>query len=834
MMKPTPRRDWTIPVLIVLVLAAVLAPLFECALIYDDQYTSLVEGTLRETGTSSLSTAWTCALGWIKGSGRIFPLVQYHLIYFANVHDMAVYRTCAFAFVLLNVLQFARLTWRLSGSRRLALVAAGLMPLFLQFRNAHDPILGFSFLLQVIMFQLLASLTCLDNYLRGGRALMLWASVLFYTLGLLTYEIGYPFIFLHLLLIVFRQGVSRRVLGTAAPFVAVLLLLGGLTVATRWYFNVPVCGQPTEGQTPYVISLDPLPFVTSLGKQAVAAFPLVYLVSMWQALPVFDHMHHHLTGAVFVVAIGSFALAWRLLTLKTEPAPAGPSDAPRDLGPAKLTMFALLLTVLPGLLVSVSAAHRRVITAGTPYLPVYVAEFGAALLVAVVLETLIRHGLPRLGRLRLAATGLVALVGAALAVVTSTTNAMVVDWYSRDQRDVRSLLEASLQSPLRDVLTPDATVLTSGGHIWDEGYFGGAMVRMRTGKAVRVLGPGHYLETADVLCAVSSVRYRDESLLHAEFADKAPVFYLRYQAQSQDVGYAVLAPIRYLAAQPGEILGATARQVYLYVRVPFCTPHFAVTGTWIDPVTLQPAGQFRFGDHQLPLRACGRTWFVCELPARDRAIDLHSVVVTVPPARETHSEFYPLRVPASELLLPAVERSLAHLGFRDGQLGQGFSSGTITWSGAFTLEMVVRPDARQVPYATLVGNHPGTANFQGIQVLRDEEAPEMYAVYAGTGTSWQQLGRLRLQTGRWAHLAIVTGPDRFRIWVDGQCVAEGPPAVALQNSNTPLWVGNWIGRDRPFHGLIAETRIVDAAMPAAAIREDAERVRRHYLSDTGP
>ena len=76
--------------------------------------------------------------------------------------------------------------------------------------------------------------------------------------------------------------------------------------------------------------------------------------------------------------------------------------------------------------------------------------------------------------------------------------------------------------------------------------------------------------------------------------------------------------------------------------------------------------------------------------------------------------------------------------------------------------------------------------------------------------------------GQWNCLALVATGDAVTAYVDGRPVAsEAVAGLQIEDSPLPLQVGNWYGNDRPFHGLIKEIRILNRALSAKEVAENA-------------
>jgi hypothetical protein len=181
------------------------------------------------------------------------------------------------------------------------------------------------------------------------------------------------------------------------------------------------------------------------------------------------------------------------------------------------------------------------------------------------------------------------------------------------------------------------------------------------------------------------------------------------------------------------------------------------------------------------------------------------------------------RRPDGGLLLGEDDGAAFHVGFRDGAAEDGLSFLPFAPKSPWSLELVVKPEAMQGAYATLVGNHPGK-RIGGFVI--HQETPGLCALVVGDGKAWQRLLQFNLRPGEWNYLALVRTEDAFTVYLDGQPVASrAVPGLQMEDSPLPLQIGNWIGKNRRFNGDFKEVRISKRALTADEIAAAAESVR---------
>ncbi|MCX5823823.1 MAG: LamG domain-containing protein [Deltaproteobacteria bacterium] len=123
-----------------------------------------------------------------------------------------------------------------------------------------------------------------------------------------------------------------------------------------------------------------------------------------------------------------------------------------------------------------------------------------------------------------------------------------------------------------------------------------------------------------------------------------------------------------------------------------------------------------------------------------------------------------------------------------------------------------------------MGNHPGYNYFEGFAIQQDGEQEGTYSFGFGNGKTWLPGVKFQLPTGRRFHIAIVVERNKIKVFRNGELVGDADATDVLKNSGIPLSVGNWVNKDRPFHGSIEEIRIVDGAMSEDEVRRHAKAI----------
>lgn len=360
--------------------AFALAPALGTGFLSDDAYNSLYRGLLRiERITLLQRILWNVKVSLLEG--RFFPLafVQHYAVLYTFT-DAFAYKLSIVCGVLLNLALFGMLVRRLWGDAGLATLAVVLTVAAFQFRLFFDPILALHGLMQAVMAGILVSLLALQRFLEGGGRGWLRLAAACFLVCALSYEIAYTMILLHLALIVSARGDWKGRLEAAAPFFRALGFCVGMSLLMRWLHY---------GNHPYIYRLNPAPrdFLLALAKQTSGALPLSYF--LFDPSGVFEGRHGVRAllgwlaqGKVAGLALAGLGVAYAALRWPAPAAEGPPSGGRRP----SIVPFGLMLAVLPGTLIAVSARYQTEIAFGKGYLPVYFQCFGVGLLLAAALR----------------------------------------------------------------------------------------------------------------------------------------------------------------------------------------------------------------------------------------------------------------------------------------------------------------------------------------------------------------------------------------------------------------------------------------------------------------
>lgn len=787
-----------------------LWPILHSGYIGDDALNSQLPGALWERRQTLTDFMIESTRQWMAG-GRVFPLSLYGNALYVAVTALPLYKAFLLLMVLVNLVGFGYLVRLITGSGRAAVFALVVMPAVFQLRFYHDALLSYHGLLQIVFLETIVSLVLLHRFLTTGRTHYFLGSLGLYLASLLTYEITYVFFGLHLAMLAYasRETSPWRRWRPILPYVGVTALCALASVAARMTFGMAmVSASPSHA---YVVHPDLATISLTILRQVLAALPLIYHL-------IDPHQVFHGAGTTLqpgawtaiVLLLGVITVLALVLRSSSRSVPArqafGDVRLPLALGAG--------LLVLPALLISLSPKYQSEVIWGIGYLPVYISAYGVALL-AVGLLMLASRSLGQLHARWRMALAVLAIGSIGLgAYVTHLDNQLVVQGQNTRWKWPRQTIETAMAKGLLSDLNEQATLYSDNNHLWETPTF----YRMHTKTRIRLVGiRGGYLETP---VATAPGAAPQAAGFWQDRSGDPNCFYVRYDANVAGNGYAVAAQSRILTAANARLYAALSERARLFVSGPHAHQPLTVSSALVDPNRPEASVPFLATRAQLKLIESGPDWELLEVSGNGRLLDLK--LFNVNDISGNLSPSAPMRLQTPDLLpRTSSPATLVHVGFRDGYVGNGLEAPILSLGPSFTLEALVRPAPQQAGYAGLMGNHPGHANYEGWVLQQEGDQHNHYRLGYGNGQRWHDGPGLYLSPEQWHYLAIRVDGERRRIevYLNGRKATESVLVEAIRPSGMPLFIGNWIGGDRPFKGQLREARVTNSALPASVIEQ---------------
>jgi len=358
------------------------------------------------------------------------------------VPNLILYKSMVVAGVTGNVILFAYYLNSVLKSRYFGFFVAGIIPLLLQFRLYHDPVLSFHLFLQGMAFWMLLTLFFLNRYVVTRRRHNLIISLIAFNLFLYSYEVSYlfPVVVAGAAWLTNRTLTVRQLCLLIMPYVFSALVAVGLALLVR-----DKIGATYEGAQ---FQFAPFLICKTFTYQVFSAFPLSYHLGRHGVL--FGHTVSACAGMIIptdLLALGALVFLYL--------AGAGITR----LRVKRFMVLGGLLLVFPAVMIAISKKYQYEIPyqgLGVGYLVVYLQYFGTALLLGAVV-VLINRIRKRYLRFFLHGALLAGLTSALL--VTLQDNRLVIAKANAALTSRWVYLANALQKGVLAPAPPDASVL---------------------------------------------------------------------------------------------------------------------------------------------------------------------------------------------------------------------------------------------------------------------------------------------------------------------------------------------------------------------------------------
>ena len=478
--------DGKLFLLVLLLMFIVLQPVLKGGFYWDDAFFSVEAQNMRLEGISIWERVWKEIVDYVR-IGRINPFATFHFLVFYYLPDVHLYKLMLVCLTLLNGWLFYRFLRLWGRDRKFAISALLITLLCFQFRLYHDPLNSYYGLMQVMFCELMLALTAFLHWMREGKKGSLAVSLLFFMMGLMSYEMFFPLTALFLILAWAEEKHMGRAIRKTLPWIFAAVLIFGMSMLLRRNIT------EETAYTGTTFSLDiPLLFRT-ITTQVGAAFPLSYRNAGYDngvmGTLILWHEIFNSSLSVFLRSIqwqdllGCFLLLLILFGTehmrtgnlcreadKSVPVPMCSAQIQNsyELEKTKFSgvvlFFGLMLWLLPGLVISLSSKYQQDLVPGLAYIPVLFSYFGMGIMLYEVFALIGKFFKPRTLRLLLGGAGCMILL------LTLQDNrhisAMLDDWFLYP----RKAGEEALQAGILGEHTAGTVISAVPYSLWEHGW----------------------------------------------------------------------------------------------------------------------------------------------------------------------------------------------------------------------------------------------------------------------------------------------------------------------------------------------------------------------------
>jgi len=450
--------------------AYVLYPLFGSGFIGDDAYNSQITGKNIEQGFSIWQSIYTEVLLWLSSAGRFSPFgwLYTYLIYSFEPIPLTVKLIC-FSLIYINILLYQKIVKFLTCNERLSYICAFLVPIFFQFREWHDPILSFTFLIPIIVLLLFSSILLLISYIKENKRKTLFLFALTNIIAFLTYELSYIFIFLYLLIILlspFRRGWLKPI--------ALLVILLTFRILVGLFFHTEEVQY--EGTS---FNFDIFNIIYSFLMQVIASFPLSWRFATDSNIHSLLSINQFGFGVFFTVAI----------FIVKEISKLGKTSNKNGSFKNLLT-FSFALIILPSVPIAITGHQKELVELGLGYgyIVVFLQYFGIAAFVIWIISKIYILILNKACKKGFSFFSI--LIVASVGFLIHLENFYIVSKTNEVYKHPRDLMRIAIDKGILDDIKPKDLIIRNRRYPSDQVWF----YNMHTNKPLKACNVASWIE----------------------------------------------------------------------------------------------------------------------------------------------------------------------------------------------------------------------------------------------------------------------------------------------------------------------------------------------------
>ncbi len=806
-------------IIIIIYIIISLFPLLKSGYYFDDSINSYTKGIIKYENKSLWELTYFYFISWIKNQGRFFPFAWYVYTVYTVLNSLILYKIFILISVVINIFLFSCILIKISGSKSITYLCILLIPIMIQFRYYHDPVLSYHFLLQILLSSILLSLIFFHKYLVNKSLNSIIISCGFYLFALCTYEISYVFFVLYFILALFISKNVVKSFKFTAPFFGLAIFFIGLSFYLR-------SGLKSFGDG-YTINIDFLLYLKTLFVQTISSFPLSYFIFNPSGIFSHDIMHIIENIALADLVLGSFIFYFTIIIIK---------KIEQKLNYLFLLTFGLFLAILPGVLISSAPKHQSMVI-GIGYLPVYIQYFGITIIIIAIIAFIVnKFSYPKL---KIFATICFAALLSLTSMINIQNNRLVVEKLNIELLYPREILQKSLENAILHDIPKGATIITENENSWDNKYF----YYLYTNNKYNVINKNEFI-----------IRRNQEDLNENYALLKMAgenVYIVKYFSINEENGYAKVGKIDNIIFDKlnNDIIQININQLRLFVT----KDSFNVLLAKIYSTTIGKTITYPFKAlNEYPIQE-NIKYNMYSLDLNNNILDFDSLT---PIKMDLISDSifnkkdisFSKPVDENNILSTGID-SLIHFGLNENRLLYDFvsdnfvgvdnSADVIAENGSlftdysgpiiakaleltdrYTIELLIKPERNQNAYAHIIGNHPGTNGFEGFVLQMDNNNENSYTFSYGNGHEWISTPSFKLNEEDWNYIIVCVDINKISIYNNGILISSVNTNGSIKNSELPLYIGNWINSDRAFKGIVKEVKISRKSMEMDSISKN--------------
>jgi hypothetical protein len=801
----------------------------------DDALNSFIGSTMAERGIS-LSEQYIINLNAFLPT-RLSILHFYHWVFllFTDLLTYKIYLSTVVAISLISshfvIKAFVK------NSYLPLLITVFTLLIGIQFREYGDSVLAFHGATSTSLILLNLSILTFVRFLKNNKTLFLVCSVILFTLACLSYELIYPFFLIYFVVSI---ALGQKSYGQAGKYLIIFaipaVVLTIQNIILRLLIEVPKDVSDPNFHKAYEFSLNLGAIFLVFTKEIVASLPLSNLIiNPFGSLAINNLIvsSNQILFLALLILVLSTIFYYTIEDIKN--ISKEDIEFSQRQSYTLLFIYAMMLLVVPNGIIALSPKYQGEIIWGSGYVSLYFGYFGVSILICLAIYAL----LMKFKKLWILLS--VSLLLGATSAANFLANNKTVEVINTFWKHPRTVAEESLRRGiLSDIKSGTAYLFINSNYPWDVTSF----IHKYSGKFLNqeqyTGGEGRFFgnkSKENILISSGKSKFYEKFSPKAEAAlakhlkleiednhyydtyEDNNIYYFDYYADSENSGYAVLASVQKAFMSQFHINGMASDKVKIYMRTPnqrgvYST--MSATFLALDPTNLKPISPVTIQENQFKVISQGVGWKLIGIDS-----DTSKYLIDVKSLRiNTSQKIYQTSIFPSSILntqdlkfkIDTADKIL-HTGFSTPFENSNITFKSVKLGNEFSIVLRARISENVVlaPNAHIVGNHPGINNFEGFVIQRKGIGDSQFALSFGNGKEWKEVIDFKLSSNNDTFIAVSVKNGKAIAVIDEK-TSSIDLGGNIQDSEMPLYIGNFIGKDRPFPGRVYEIMITKTAL----------------------
>lgn len=171
-------------------------------------------------------------------------------------------------------------------------------------------------------------------------------------------------------------------------------------------------------------------------------------------------------------------------------------------------------------------------------------------------------------------------------------------------------------------------------------------------------------------------------------------------------------------------------------------------------------------------------------------------------------------------------KPLVHIGLSSDLGNNGINLSPLMFKENFTIEALLKPKDTQVDNASVLVNAiTDSIGPSGMTFQQNGPNDNEFLFAFGGGKAWTPPAFFKLRPNEWNYIVISVKESTIKVFNNGLMVFTVKTEFAIKNIKAPLVIGNGIGINNAFNGLIKEIKITNDTITEQTVSTTLKRIK---------